>query len=278
MYLPNSLSGKRFLITGGGSGLGLGMTTKLLSLGAECFICGRNEDKLQNAKEKLNPELSERLYTKVCDVREPEAVDAMFEEFWPLDGIINNAAGNFYAFSEDLTPNGFSTIVDIVLKGTFFCSISYAKRLIKKKKTGNIVNIVTTYADSGSAFVLPSACAKGGVLTMTRSLGVEWAPYGIRVNAIAPGPIPTKGAWKRLVPSRDVEQGMIESIPMNRFGTLDELGNLAVFLLSPLSSYITGQSIAMDGGEGLQGSGFNLLDQYIPRSELKKVFKKMRGK
>ena len=276
MYLQDFLKGKRFLITGGGSGLGFGMTRRLLQLGAECVICGRTEERLTKASKSLDPDLSGRLHTQVCDVRSSEDVDKLISSAWPLDGIINNAAGNFYTFSENLTPNGFASVVDIVLKGTFNCSSSYGKKLIGEGKQGSIINIVTTYAHSGSAFVLPSASAKGGVLSLTRSLAVEWGAYGIRVNAIAPGPIPTKGAWKRLVPSRDIEQKMLEAIPMKRYGTLEELGNLAVFLLSPLSSFITGACIPIDGGEGLKGSGFNPLDQHFTRPELKKVFDDMR--
>lgn len=275
MFTPDTLAGKKILVTGGGSGLGLGIAKGFAALGAAVVLCGRTEEKLEKANESFPA--GSVVQTISCDVRDPDAVEKMFEEHWPLDGLVNNAAGNFYACSEDLTPNGFKTVVDIVLHGTFLCSHQFGSRALKEKRPGNIVNIVTTYAHTGSMFVLPSACAKAGVLTMTKSLGVEWAPYGVRVNAIAPGPIPTEGAWKRLIPSEELEKKLEHSIPMRRFGTQEELSNLASFLMSDLSSYITAECVALDGGEGLQGSGFNLLDQFIPREQLKAMFQKMKA-
>ncbi|MCI5066770.1 SDR family oxidoreductase [bacterium] len=275
MFQSDTLANKKILITGGGSGLGLAIARGAAELGARVVLCGRTEEKLRQAANSFPK--SEGVETITCDVREPESVEEMFSNIWPLDGLVNNAAGNFYSCSEDLTPNGFRTVVDIVLHGTFLCSHAFGSRAIREERGGSILNIVTTYADSGSMFVLPSACAKAGVLTMTKSLGVEWASYGIRVNAIAPGPIPTEGAWERLVPSADIEKKMKEAIPMRRFGTEEELSQLASFLLSDMSSYITAESIAMDGGEGLQGSGFNLLDQMVPREELRKLFYSMKS-
>jgi NAD(P)-dependent dehydrogenase (short-subunit alcohol dehydrogenase family) len=279
MFCDDTLAGKKILITGGGSGLGLGMAKAIVRVGGEVVLCGRNEEKLQGAKKGFSD--PSRVNVHVCDVRDAGAVEELFTTVWPLDGLINNAAGNFYACSEDLTSNGFQTVVDIVLNGTFHCSQQFGKRALADREDGSegqkaIVNIVTTYAHTGSIFVLPSACAKAGVLTMTKSLGVEWAPYGIRVNAIAPGPIPTEGAWKRLIPSEELEKKIEHSIPMRRFGTQEELANLAVFLLSDLSSYITAECVAVDGGEGLQGSGFNLIDQMLPREQAKAVFAKMK--
>lgn len=275
MFQPNTLQGRKILVTGGGSGLGLAMAKGFVGLGASVVICGRDEQKLEAAKASF--EKPDMVTPVTCDVRDAAAVEAMFDAVWPLDGLVNNAAGNFYACSEDLTPNGFKTVVDIVLNGTFCCSHQFGKRALEEQRKGAIVNIVTTYAHTGSMFVLPSACAKAGVLTMTKSLGVEWAPYNIRVNAIAPGPIPTKGAWNRLVPSKDIEKKLEHSVPMRRFGTEEELSNLACFLMSDLSSYITAECVALDGGEGLQGSGFNLLDQFMPREKLKEVFQAMKS-
>lgn len=283
MFTQDTLKDQTILITGGGSGLGLAMARKFASLGANIAICGRTEEKLRHAIEELReigPERELRYYT--ADVRKYDRVKKLMgdiiSDFGSIEGLVNNAAGNFLSASEDLSPGGFKTVVDIVLHGTFNCTHTFGNYLIGNKKKGNILNIVTTYAEgTGSAFVLPSACAKAGVLAMTRSLAYEWATYGIRQNAIAPGPFPTEGAWTRLIPSKKYEKKFLEKIPLGRYGEHEELANLAVFLMSDMAEYITGECVTIDGGEKLAAGQFNFIDQLMSRSNLKKMFRKMRG-
>lgn len=281
MFTKDTLKGKNILITGGGSGLGLAMAKSMAEVGANIAICGRNEEKLQKAAEEIRSHGTE-VKTFVADVRDYEKVGEMMQlltdQWGLLNGLVNNAAGNFVCASEDLTPNGFKTVVDIVLHGTFNCTQQLGKRWIDAKQSGTILNIVTTYTETGCAFVLPSACAKAGVYAMTNTLAYEWGNYGIRVNSIAPGPFPTEGAWSRLMPGNDFEQLMVGGHPMGRVGKHEELANLAVFLLSDLSSYINGECVNIDGGERLQGAQFNRFSQMLPREQLKQAFKMMRGK
>jgi NAD(P)-dependent dehydrogenase (short-subunit alcohol dehydrogenase family) len=211
-------------------------------------------------------------------VREAGAVQEVAEKIGPVDGLVNNAAGNFLAVSEDLSSNGFKTVVDIVLNGTFHCTSAFGKSMISAGKGGAIVNIVTTYAWTGSAFVLPSACAKAGVLAMTRSLAVEWAAYNVRVNAIAPGPVPTEGAFSRLLPDPSLEEMARNRIPLKRFGTPREIADAAVFLLSPQAGYVTGDCLTVDGGEWLRNGGEFSWATYFDRDALKQMLKAMRGK
>ncbi|MFN1835173.1 SDR family oxidoreductase [Balneola sp. MJW-20] len=284
MFKEDTLSGKTILITGGGSGLGLAMAKGFASCGADIAICGRTREKLDNAVKEIEAEKEgavARGYT--CDVRDYEAVNGMFEnivsDFGSLEGLVNNAAGNFLSASEDLSPGGFKAVVDIVLHGSFNCTHVFGNYLIDQKKKGNILNMVTTYAEgTGCAFVLPSACGKAGVLAMTRSLAFEWATYGIRLNAIAPGPFPTEGAWSRLVPDRVLEKKFKAKVPMKRYGEKEELANLAIFLMSDLADYITGECVVIDGGERLQAGQFNFIDGLMSRSKLKKLFKAMKPK
>lgn len=200
------------------------------------------------------------------------------EDGFGLDTLVNNAAGNFYCTAEDLSPGGFKSVVDIVLHGTFNCSSHFGRRLIERRKKGAIVNVVTTYTQTGSAFVLPSACAKAGVQAMTSTLAFEWAEYGIRVNSVAPGPIPTEGAWQRLIPGKDFEAMYRERQPFKRFGRPEELADATVFLLSDLASYITGECLTVDGGERLRGAQFNFLAELMPRDKLRALFNSMRPK
>jgi NAD(P)-dependent dehydrogenase (short-subunit alcohol dehydrogenase family) len=283
MFTSDTLQDQTILITGGGSGLGLEMAKKFASLGANIAICGRTVSKLENASEDIAGQGNGQVEIYQCDVRDYDRVKEMIGEivndFGAMDGLVNNAAGNFLAASEDLSPGGFKAIIDIVLHGSFNCTHTFGNYLIDNNRKGNVLSIVTTYAeDTGSAFVLPSACAKSGVLTMTRSLAYEWATYGIRLNAIAPGPFPTKGAWTRLVPDESFEEKFLSKVPMDRYGEPDELANLATFLMSDMAEYMTGECVVIDGGEKLAAGQFNFIDQLAPREKLKEFFAAMKKK
>jgi NAD(P)-dependent dehydrogenase (short-subunit alcohol dehydrogenase family) len=278
MFSNDLLKDRVVLVTGGGSGLGLSMATRFLELGARVGITGRSEDRLDAAREKLAA--GDRVASAPADVREPDSVEAAVtrieEMLGPIDTLVNNAAGNFLAPSEDLSPRGFDAVVRTVLHGTFHATLAVGRRMIDRGEGGTMLNIVTTYAWTGSAFVLPSAAAKAGVLAMTRSLAVEWATYKIRVNAIAPGPFPTEGAWKALMPTPELEEQAKQRIPLGRFGEHPELMNLAAFLISDGAPYITGECVTIDGGEWLAGGGeFNHLTR-MPREEVKEGMRRMR--
>ncbi|HEX8268812.1 MAG TPA: SDR family oxidoreductase [Flavobacterium sp.] len=268
MLRDDALSGKVIVVTGGGSGLGKSMTKYFLELGANVAITSRDLDKLKTTAEELESENGGRCFAVQCDVRHYAEVENMLQqvlsEFGHVDVLLNNAAGNFISPTERLSANAFDTIIDIVLKGSKNCTLAFGKHWIGKKQTSStILNIVTTYAWTGSAYVVPSATAKAGVLAMTRSLAVEWAKYGIRSNAIAPGPFPTKGAWDRLLPGDLAEKfDMAKKVPLKRVGDHQELANLAAYLVSDFSAYINGEVITIDGGEWLKGAGqFNILEQ-----------------
>jgi len=260
MLRDDALKGKTIIITGGGTGLGKAMGTYFLRLGANLVITSRKLDVLQKTATEMEAETGGKVLAVACDVRNYEEVEKMLnaaiEAFGRVDVLLNNAAGNFISPTERLSANAFSTVIDIVLKGSVNCSLALGKYWIKEKIAGNILNIITTYAFTGSAYVVPSACAKGGVLAMTRSLAVEWGRHGIRCNAIAPGPFPTKGAWERLLPGNLAEKFDPKNrIPLKRVGEHQELANLAAFLVSDFSAYINGEEITIDGGEWLQGAG-----------------------
>lgn len=267
MLKDGSLEGKVIVITGGGSGLGKAMTTYFLDLGANVAITSRNFEKLQKVKIELEEKTNGKVLPVQCDVRNYNEVEAMLKttlnEYGKVDGLLNNAAGNFISPTERLSSNAFDTIIDIVLKGTKNCTLAFGKHWIEAKQNkSTVLNIVTTYAWTGSAYVVPSATAKAGVLAMTRSLAVEWAKYGIRFNAIAPGPFPTKGAWDRLLPGDLKDKfDMKKKIPLRRLGEHQELANLAAYLMSDFSAYVNGEVVTIDGGEWLQGAGeFNMLE------------------
>lgn len=260
MFEKNLLSRRAILITGGGTGLGRSMALRFASLGAKIFVAGRREQPLRDTCDAIRAAGGAAGHA-ICDVRDFVAVEEMLEAaehaLGPIDTLVNNAAGNFIARTEKLSPNAFNAVTGIVLHGTFHCTLALGRKWIANQKAGNILNIVTTYAasGSGSGFVVPSACAKAGVLAMTRSLAVEWARYRIRLNAIAPGPFPTEGAWSRLMPSAEYEQRARESHPMKRFGRHDELADLAAYLLSDQAAYINGECVVIDGGLWLKGAG-----------------------
>lgn len=266
MLTDDALKGKTIIVTGGGTGLGKAMGTYFLKLGANLVITSRKLDVLKTTASEMELETGGKVLPVACDVRDYEQVEKMLQQsvevFGRADALLNNAAGNFISPTERLSARAFSAIIDIVLKGSANCSLAFGKYWIEEKIPGNILNIITTYAFTGSAYVVPSACAKGGVLAMTRSLAVEWGKHNIRTNAIAPGPFPTKGAWERLLPG-DLAQkfDFKDRVPLKRVGDHQELANLAAFLVSDYSGYINGEVITIDGGEWLQGAGqFNALE------------------
>ena len=281
MFESGLLKGKSIIVTGGGTGLGKSMATRFAELGADLVITSRRQNVIDETAEALR-QYGGKVLTVACDVRDPDQVQNMVDhtvnEFGKIDILLNNAAGNFISPTEDLSSNGFKTVVDIVLNGTFNCTQA-AGKVMRKNKGGVILNIVTTYAWTGSGYVVPSACAKAGVLAMTRSLAVEWAKYGIRTVAIAPGPFPTEGAWSRLAPpGLGIKKKMINRIPLKRVGEHHELANLASYLVSDQAGYINGEVVTIDGGEWLQGAGeMNGLEN-IPKAVWKLMQMKRRKK
>jgi NAD(P)-dependent dehydrogenase (short-subunit alcohol dehydrogenase family) len=258
MFQKDVLRSKRILITGGGTGLGKAAAQRFLELGAELYICGRRADVLQATVRELTELTGGKIHSYPCDVRDGTAVEAMIAAIWadgPLDALMNNAAGNFLARTEDLSIGAFQSVIGIVLMGTLHTTMSCGRRWLAAQHSAVVLNITTTYTTTGSAYVVPSAVAKAGVQALTRSLAVEWGNRGIRMNAIAPGPIPTEGAFSRLLPRPELEQSAKNRIPLGRFGTTEEFSNLAAFLISDGSGYINGEVVTMDGGEWLQGAG-----------------------
>ncbi len=282
MLKPDTLKGKTFLITGGGTGLGRSIGKYLLELGANLVISSRKQDVISRTATELEAETNGKVLAVAADVRKYDEIENVIkrteETFGQLDGVLNNAAGNFISPTERLSHRAFDIVVDIVLKGTYYTTLAAGKNWIAKKQQGVFLNIVTTYAWTGSGYVVPSACGKAGVLALTRSLAVEWAKYKIRSNAIAPGPFPTEGAWSRLLPGELVKKfDPAERIPLKRVGDHQELANLAAYLLSDYSAYINGEVITIDGGEWLRNGGeFSHLEM-VPEAMWDQI-EKMRGK
>ncbi|MEP6993920.1 MAG: SDR family oxidoreductase [Acidobacteriota bacterium] len=284
MFAPRILADRSIIVTGGGSGLGLAMAKMFAAHGARVTIAGRKAERLAAAAPEISAAAREggQVETFAADVRNPDEAEKLVAHaaarFDGVDGLVNNAAGNFLAFSEELTPNGFDAVVRTVLYGSVNCTLALGRHLLSRKAPGSVVSIATTYAWTGTAFALPSACAKAGVLAMTRSLAVEWGHAGIRLNAIAPGPIPTEGAFSRLLADSQAQAHAIERIPSRRFGRPEEIANLATFLLSDLCPFQTGDCVTMDGAEWLAGAGEFSDYRRMPREALKARFDAMKPK
>jgi len=281
MFRTDLLKNKRILITGGGTGLGKGMAQRFLELGATVYICGRREEVLQQTAAELSAATKGEIHTLPCDVRNLDAVEKMIDEVWtaaPLDILVNNAAGNFIARTEELSSGAWNSVIGIVLMGTLNCTMACGRRWLATKHPGTVLSISATYAPVGSAYVVPSAVSKAGVEALTRSLAVEWGNRGIRMNAIAPGPIPTQGAFSRVLPHPGLETVALDRNPLHRFGTVEELANLAAFLVSDGSGYINGEVIRMDGGEFLQGAGeFSNLGRLLKEEDWQAIKPKKSG-
>ncbi|HNH81706.1 MAG TPA: SDR family oxidoreductase [Acidobacteriota bacterium] len=267
MFEGKPLTGDVAVVTGGGTGLGRSMALRFAELGARVVVTSRALDNLESVVKEISEKGGEA-HAIACDVRDYGRVEEVAAEVadrvGPATILVNNAAGNFLAPTETLSANAFNSVVGIVLNGSFHCTSVFGKQMMAAGNGGRILNIVTTYAWMGSAFVVPSACAKAGVLAMTRSLAVEWGRYKIRVNAIAPGPFPTPGAWEKLMPSPEFEAEAKRRNPSSRFGEHIELANLAAYLVSPYSDYINGECVVIDGGEWLMGGEFNHLATLPP--------------
>jgi NAD(P)-dependent dehydrogenase (short-subunit alcohol dehydrogenase family) len=282
MLREGSLKGKNILITGGGTGLGRAMGEYFLELGANLVITSRKLEVLEETAKEMMAKSGGKVLPLACDVRDIAQVESMWAQcitaFGQIHGVLNNAAGNFISPTERLSANAFNTVLDIVLKGTSQVTLTAGKHWIGQRQPGVFLNIVTTYAWTGSGYVVPSAAAKAGVLALTRSLAVEWAKYGIRSNAIAPGPFPTEGAWSRLLPGDLVKKfDPAKKVPVGRVGVHQELANLAAYLISDFSAYVNGDVITIDGGEWLKGAGeFNNLEM-IPQ-EMWDMMEASRGK
>ena len=265
MFKKDLLEGKRILITGGGTGLGKEMANHFAEHGAELYICGRRENVLKETSDEISNKHGTKVHYQTLDIRASKDVDDYVQSIFDeglLDGLVNNAAGNFISPTKDLSHKGFDAIANIVFHGTFYMTHSVGKRLIEASHKASIINILTTCVWTGSPYVVPSAMSKSGINAMTKSLAAEWGKYGIKVNGIAPGPFPTKGAWERLNPDDNNDDGMMSTVPLGRVGEMIELQNLATFLMADGCDYLTGQTIGIDGAQYLTGGGtFSQLDK-----------------
>jgi len=260
MLPDKTFDGRTGIITGGATGIGFAIARELARLGARVIVASRKEENLRKAAGEIGGEYH------VLDVRDAEAVEAMAAKFGAIDFLVNNAAGNFIVPSDQLTVNGWNSVIGIVLNGTFYCTSAVGKRMIESKRGGVILNVIANYAWTGAPGVVHSASAKAGVLAMTRTLAVEWARHKIRVNAIAPGPVHTEGASSRLFPDPAIEEGIRRTIPLRRFATLEEIANAAAYLLSDYGSYVTGEAFVIDGGQWLSGADYwGRIKQMAPR-------------
>jgi NAD(P)-dependent dehydrogenase (short-subunit alcohol dehydrogenase family) len=259
MFKDGLLKGKRILVTGGGTGLGEVMSEAYAKLGATVYICGRRAGVLDETAKKISDATGSKVKGIACDIRVAEAVEDTIAQIWDdggaLTGLVNNAAGNFISRTKDLSPRGFNAIADIVFRGSFYMTLACGKRWIGAGNRASVISILTTWIWNGGPFTVPSAMSKAGLNIMTKSLATEWGPNGIRLNAIAPGPFPTKGAWERLNPKASNRGDSSSTIPMGRVGEMSELANLAVFLMSDGCDYLTGQTIAIDGAMHLASGG-----------------------
>ena len=264
MFKKDLLKNKRILVTGGGTGLGKEMASHYAEHGAELYICGRRLNVLEETASELKEKFNAKVHFETLDIRASKDVDDYIERIFeegPLDGLVNNAAGNFISPTKDLSHKGFDAIANIVFHGTFYITHSVGRRWIELGHKGSIISILTTWVWTGSPYVVPSAMSKSGLNAMTQSLATEWGKYNIKVNAIAPGPFPTKGAWDRLNPGGD-DEGSMGSVPLGRVGEMVELQNLATFLMADGCDYLTGQTIGIDGAQYLTGGGtFSALDK-----------------
>ena len=264
MFKDDLLKGKKILVTGGGTGLGREMAKHFAMHGAELYICGRRQNVLEETANIITSKYDSKVHFDTLDIRDSKDVDDYVQSIFekgPLDGLVNNAAGNFISPTKDLSPKGFDAISNIVFHGTFYMTHSVGKRWIESSKKGSIINILTTWVWTGSPYVVPSAMSKSGINTMTKSLAAEWGKYGIKINGIAPGPFPTKGAWERLNPDNN-DESMMDTVPLGRVGEMIELQNLATFLMADGCDYLTGQTIGIDGAQYLTGGGtFSQLDK-----------------
>jgi NAD(P)-dependent dehydrogenase (short-subunit alcohol dehydrogenase family) len=272
MFQNNLLQGKRILITGGGTGLGKAAAQRFLELGAEVYICGRRHEVLAATEQELRERTGGgKIHSRPCDVREAAAVDELLGIIWsegPLDVLMNNAAGNFLARTEELSLGAFQSVIGIVLMGTLHMTLGCGRRWLAAGRGGVVLNVTATYTTTGSAYVVPSAVSKAGVQALTRSLAVEWGNRGIRMNAISPGPIPTEGAFSRLLPRSELAEAAKKRNPLGRFGTTEEFANLAAFMISDGASYLNGEVVTMDGGEWLQGAGeFTAMGRELTETE-----------
>lgn len=257
IFQPRLLKGKRILVTGGGTGLGRAMAGAYLELGADIHICGRRQEVLDQTAAELMQAHGGSVKTHSVDIRDAQAVDKMIETIWregALTGLVNNAAGNFISRTEDLSHRGFDAVANTVFHGTFYVTHAIGRRWIRDQVKGCVVSIIVTWVHNGGPYVVPSAMSKAGIDVMTKSLAVEWGQYGIRLNAIAPGVIPTEGMSRRLEPGQE-SGARAANNPMGRVGTMTELQNLSTFLMADGCEWLTGQTLAMDGANHLATGG-----------------------